>query len=133
MSDPFPAYLIAMVVGGMAVLLLALIQWQLYKQNKAKIEQANQDIDKLKNTLNALISSAVGVDRRMDAVERGKIELQQRQESIEQHSRSDRPYAEAIHKAQQGATADQLMDEFNMSRNEADLIVMLHSANPNLV
>lgn len=115
------------------MLLIAVIQWRLYQHNRAKIEQLNQEIDKLKSTLNALISSAVGVDRRMNAVERGEIELQQRQESIEQHNRSDRPYAEAIHMAQQGATADQLMGEFDMSRNEADLIVMLHSASPNLV
>ncbi len=133
MSDLFPANLIAIVVGGVFILLITIIQWRLYQQNRAKIEQLNHEIDKLKSTLNALISSAVGVDRRMNAVERGKIELQQRQESIEQHNRSDRPYAEAIHMAQQGATAEQLMNEFDMSPNEADLIVMLHRAHPDSV
>jgi len=131
MSDLFSANL--MLVVGAAVLLLIVIQWQFHQYNKTKIEQLNQELAKLKSTLNALISSAVGVDRRVNMLEKGKIELQQRQESMEQHNRSDRPYAEAIHRAQQGATANQLMDEFEMSQNEADLIVMLHrSSNPEL-
>ncbi len=122
------------LVGGAVVLLIVVIQWRLQQHNKIKIEQLNREIDQLKSTLNALISSAVGVDRRVDMLEQGKIELQQRQDSMEQHSRSDRPYAEAIHRAQQGETASQLMDEFDMSQNEADLIVMLHrSSSPNPV
>ncbi|KRT58260.1 DUF2802 domain-containing protein, partial [endosymbiont of Ridgeia piscesae] len=36
------------------------------------------------------------------------------------------PYAEAIRLVQQGASAEQLVNELGISGGEADLIVMLH-------
>ncbi|MCF6281617.1 MAG: DUF2802 domain-containing protein [Candidatus Polarisedimenticolaceae bacterium] len=125
MNNLFSSNLIVLI-GGAIVLLVVIAQWLAHQRYKVKLEQLNQDVEKLRSTLNALCSSAVGVDRRMNKLEQDKIELQQRQETIEQHSRSDRPYAEAIRLAQQGAAASKLVDEFNMSSNEADLIVMLH-------
>jgi biopolymer transport protein ExbB/TolQ len=130
MSDLFSTNWVLLLCSAI-ILVIAVVQWRQYQYNKAQIERLNQEIGKLKNTLNALISSAVGVDRRMNQLELVKIELQQRQESMEQQNRSDRPYAEAIHRAQKGATATDLMEEFGMSSNEADLIVMLHRSNSN--
>ena len=111
-----------------AVLITLLFYWLTNRRFQREIDRLTREVDELKRTLNALCSSAVGVDRRMGRLEVGKRELQQRQETIEQHTKSDHPYADAIKVAQKGATASQLVEEFEISRNEADLIVMLHGA-----
>ena len=117
-----------MILTGfaVAVMLLTVIQWLTGRRYQMKIDELNQEIEVLKGTLNVLCTSAVGVDRRVGKLEQGKRELQQRQETIEQNNKPDQPYAEAIRVVQQGATANQLVEEFGISRNEANLIVMLH-------
>ncbi|MCW8847661.1 MAG: DUF2802 domain-containing protein [Sedimenticola sp.] len=81
----------------------------------------------LNENLNALCTGAVGVDQRVNNLERTGRDLAHRQESIESQQQ-DRPYGEAIQLVQQGANASRLVEELGLSRSEADLVVMLHSS-----
>lgn len=117
-----------MILVGFIInaLLIAVVYWLMDRRYRSEVDKLNQEMVELKRSLNALCSSAVGVDRRMGLLEQYNRDLQQHQETIGQQTKSDHPYVDAIKVAQKGATANQLVDEFEISRNEADLIVMLH-------
>ncbi|MEW8500715.1 MAG: DUF2802 domain-containing protein, partial [Candidatus Thiodiazotropha taylori] len=80
-------------------------------------------------TVAALCSSAVGVDRRVNRLERQGRDLEERQENIEQSNlQSDPPYSDAISMVRAGAGPDELIQELGISRDAADLIIMIHGA-----
>lgn len=116
----------------MLVLLILLIaQWvyQFRAQSRQRENNAQQkrEIDTLKQTVGALCSSAVGVDKRVNRLERMGRDLEERQESIEQHSQQNEPpYSDAIRMVQEGAGADELIEGLGISRDAADLIIMMH-------
>lgn len=114
------------LIGFVVLLLAVAVQWHRIRRYQSEIDRLGRDIDEVKRNLHALCSGAVGVNRRMVKLEQGERELHQRQEHIEQQGTTDRPYAEAIRVAQQGGKADRLVEEFGLSKSEADLIVMLH-------
>ncbi len=85
------------------------------------------ELEMLRRDFNALCAGAVGVDKRVLRLEQRGRDLQQRQDSIEQRQKpAQRPYDEAIYRVQKGADATRLMEDFGLTRSEADLIVMLH-------
>lgn len=92
-----------------------------------RLSSAETQIHSLIENLNALCSGAVGVDQRVNNLERTGRDLAHRQESIESQQQ-DRPYGEAIQLVQQGASASRLVEELGLSRSEADLVVMLHGS-----
>jgi hypothetical protein len=60
-------------------------------------------------------------------LERSGRDLIHRQEHIESSQQSgDRPYGEAIEMVHKGAGASRLMQELDISKSEAELLVMLH-------
>ena len=94
---------------------------------RSRNDRLVRELDLLRNDFNALCAGAVGVDKRVLRLEQRGRDLLQRQETIEQrHSTSQRPYGEAIYQVQKGADATRLVEEFGLSRSEADLIVILH-------
>ena len=108
---------------------LAAISGLFYAALKFRSQNARlvRDLDLLRSDFNALCAGAVGVDKRVLRLEQRGRDLQHRQETIEQRQNtSQRPYGEAIHQVQKGADAIRLVEEFGLSRSEADLIVMLH-------
>ncbi|HIP53248.1 MAG TPA: DUF2802 domain-containing protein [Chromatiales bacterium] len=120
--------LIWTVVFGIGTVLLsagAALGWSLRRQ-RARFLLLQKEIEALNQTLNALCSGAVGVDRRIVRLEQRERNLEQRQESLEQQKSEDRPYGDAIERVRQGAPIEQLMKEYGFSRNEAELMVRLH-------
>ncbi|MCG7959613.1 MAG: DUF2802 domain-containing protein, partial [Candidatus Thiodiazotropha taylori] len=70
-----------------------------------------------------------GVDRRVNRLERQGRDLEERQENIEQSNlQSDPPYSDAISMVRAGAGPDELIQELGISRDAADLIIMIHGA-----
>lgn len=114
------------MLGFLVLLLICVVLWQRMRRYQSEIDRLGRAVEEVKRNLHALCSSAVGVNRRMVKLEQGERELYQRQDHIEQQGTTDRPYAEAIRIAQQGGSAERLVEEFGLSRSEADLIVMLH-------
>lgn len=116
---------------GLLILLVFTISGLLFLilQNRQRNEQANQlqrELDILKQTVSALCSSSVGVDRRVNRLERHGRDLAERQDNIESLHQPDPPYAEAIRMVKEGADADRLVKELGLSQGAADLIIMIH-------
>jgi hypothetical protein len=107
------------------------MQWRAESARREALAQYKRDVDTLKQTVGALCSSAVGVDRRVNRLERMGRDLEERQENIEHSShQSDPPYSDAIRMVQEGAGADELIQELGISRDAADLIIMMHGIKP---
>lgn len=103
------------------------MQWRAESARREALTQYKRDIDTLKQTVGALCSSAVGVDRRVNRLERMGRDLEERQENIELSSHSgEPPYSDAIRMVQEGAGVDKLIQELGISRDAADLIIMMH-------
>jgi hypothetical protein len=113
-----------------AIPLLALLA---YRQRKLKHMQASLDaqhqkIDKLYNDIQGLFAGAVGNDSRVLKLESRTRRLVERQEQLENNRQVARPYEEAIRMVHQGSKVEDLMAVCKLSRGEADLIMMVHSA-----
>ena len=96
---------------------------------KLKSENARlaSELDTLRQDFSVLCSGAVGVNKRVLRLEQRGRDLQHRQDNMEHRQKpSQRPYGEAINRVQKGADATHLVEEFGLTRSEADLIVMLH-------
>jgi hypothetical protein len=111
-------------------ILLAGFLSYLFFIDRHRREQAarhSREIQTLKQTVAALCSSAVGVDRRVNRLERQGRDLEERQENIEQSTQQgDPPYSDAIKMVRAGAGPEQLVEELGISRDAADLIIMIH-------
>ncbi|MEW8324018.1 MAG: DUF2802 domain-containing protein [Candidatus Thiodiazotropha taylori] len=119
------------VLLPLALLLAGFLAYLFFIDHKRKELQAQQsrEIQTLKQTVAALCSSAVGVDRRVNRLERQGRDLEERQENIEQSNlQSDPPYSDAISMVRAGAGPDELIQELGISRDAADLIIMIHGA-----
>ncbi|MBL3617868.1 MAG: DUF2802 domain-containing protein [gamma proteobacterium endosymbiont of Lamellibrachia anaximandri] len=117
---------ITLAVLVIAVLVFIVLSYRQTNRTQERLAEAMREVEILKQTVGALCSSSVGVDKRVNRIERHGRDLEERQESMEYQRGGEPPYAEAIRLVQEGAKADRLMDELNISRGEADLIVMLH-------
>jgi predicted phage tail protein len=119
---------LGIVLPGVAILVVLTIINE--RRRREQTEQLRREVETLKQTVGALCSSAVGVDRRVNRLERQGRDLEERQESIEsgQHH-TDRPYADAIRRVKEGADADQLVQELGISHGAADLLIMMHGLN----
>jgi hypothetical protein len=86
-----------------------------------------RDLEILKQTVGALCSSSVGVDRRVNRLERQGRDLEERQENIEcSQQQTEPPYGDAIKMVREGSDADELVQKLGLSRSAADLIIMIH-------
>ena len=99
------------------------------RRRQEQIRQLERNLETLKQTVGALCSSAVGVDRRVNRIDRHGRDLEERQDNIECQQNIDPPYADAIRLVKGGADVDHLVQELGISRGAADLIIMLHGAN----
>jgi hypothetical protein len=119
------------IILPLAGILVAFLSYLLLidRSRKEQLAQQSREIQTLKQTVAALCSSAVGVDRRVNRLERQGRDLEERQENIEQSNlQGDPPYSDAISMVRAGAGPDQLIKELGISRDAADLIIMIHGA-----
>lgn len=118
---------VAFAVLLVVVAVLGFLHFRSELQRREQLAQQKRDIETLKQTVGALCSSAVGVDKRVNRLERQGRDLEERQESMEQHSQyGEPPYADAIRMVHEGAGPEQLVNELGISRDAADLIIMMH-------
>jgi hypothetical protein len=111
---------VCLMLAGQVWLMLA------ERNRQQRIEQLEKNLEVLKQTVGALCSSAVGVDRRVNRVERRHRDLEEWQESFENQQSNEPPYTDAIRLVKEGADAEHLIRELGISRDAADLIIMLH-------
>jgi hypothetical protein len=112
----------------MLLLLVLVVIFFIVERNRRDTHaQLVREVETLKQTVSALCSSAVGVDKRVNRLERQGRDLEERQENIEQSSQQgEPPYSDAIRMVHAGAGPEQLVSELGISRDAADLIIMIH-------
>lgn len=77
--------------------------------------------------------TATNMGQRLMTLERRLSEAGEQLSMLQTEDHGDRSYHIAIQQAKSGATLEQLTDDFNISHEEADLIIRLHgSSNSNL-
>lgn len=113
---------------GLFVLNCIFLTWLLVRHHKLKKKLLTlQDVV---NTLNrdmvGLCTASVTVDQRLTDVDDAVTELFEKLAEVEQLSQASQPYYGAIQQAHNGASAEDLMQQFNMSRDEAVLLIRLH-------
>ena len=93
---------------------------------QARIDELQQQLELVRQSISGLTAGAVGMDRRVDRLEKREKALSERQESFEIQQADEQPYGHAIRLVQQGAGARRLVSELELSESEADLIVRMH-------
>lgn len=116
-----------LILAGMITLIAWLSgQYRIVQLRRSLLEQ-KQLVDTLKNDVCALFTGAVGEDSRIHKLEARTRRIIQRQEQLENNNNhSERPYEQAIRMVHQGSSAKDLMAVCNLSKGEADLIMMVH-------
>jgi len=95
-------------------------------QLRREMSQQKHLLDTIKNDVYALFTGAVGEDARLHKLETRTRRIIERQEQLENNKQSERPYEQAIRMVHQGSTVKDLMAVCNLSKGEADLIMMVH-------
>lgn len=119
-----------LLLVAVPVLLVALV---FHRQNKAmkslqaKSEEQQQSLEKLQQDFRAMMAGAVGVDERIIRIEKRIRRLVERQEQLETSQNSGRPYDQAIRMVHKGSSLEDIMSVCELSRGEAELIMMMHS------
>ena len=122
-----------LIAVGLTVVLCVVtagLLWLIFvdRKRQEQMRQLERSLETVKQTVGALCSSAVGVDRRVNRVERQNHDLEERQDNIESQQNVDPPYTDAIRMVKEGADANHLVRELGLNRSAADLIIMMHGA-----
>lgn len=128
MSELDPALLLALPALLAALAALAALIHLRRGLGRARADSLamRRELDLVRQSISGLTAGAVGVDRRIQRLEANGKALAERQETFEIQQADDQPYGHAIRLVQQGAGVARLVDELELSENEAELIVRLH-------
>jgi hypothetical protein len=116
-------------------LLVALFLVLLASRLQQKIQLQAQQIQTLQRDLRSLCSAAVNVGERLGRIERASSQLSKEQKILSQKqtqstvkvaSADDSSFDQALKLAQKGATVQEMVDICNVTRGEADIIIMMH-------
>lgn len=119
--------LLLALVASLAVSVYAIIMVARLKSQFKKTSLVETDkIAGLQNDIRALTAGAVGVGKKLFSLERDSRRIQERQNQAEVYKDDGRPYDQAIRMARNGTSVDELMSICELSRNEAELLIMMH-------
>jgi predicted PurR-regulated permease PerM len=104
------------------IVVIGLAALKLLKLN----QQQSQTINSLQNQLSALTSGAVGLDQRIHRFEQALSKIKEHQNTLDLGLTSSHNYEQAIRLARKGVEMNQLIDNCNLSDEEAHLINRLH-------
>lgn len=109
-------------ISTTALLLLVIAVIVMFKHNR---RQAGQ-LTALQEQLNGLCAAAVGSDERMLQLEQHLHKIREYQNTLDINTSPARAYEHAIRLARKGGGVAQLIDNCNLSDEEAQLICRLH-------
>jgi len=112
------------ILIGLSGLVLLVTSYRFFRLSRA---QANQ-ISSLQQQLSALCSAAVGSDERIVRFEQALMKIREQQKSMDLGQPQQHSYEHAIRLAKKGVDINQLIDNCNLSEEEALLITRLHGA-----
>jgi hypothetical protein len=108
-----------------STLVLTVALWSVARsQRQARL--LRKEVTQLRSDIRALTTSSVGVGGRVLELERRLRRLAQRQEEFDIYESANQPYEHAISMARKGADVKQIEEMCGVSRNEAELIQMMH-------
>lgn len=116
-------YSLYSLVGLLGIVLL-IASYRLFQLSRAQSHQ----ITSLQQQLSALCSAAVGSDERVVRFEQALIKIREQQNTIGLGQPQQQSYEHAIRLARKGVDVHQLIDNCNLSEEEALLITRLHGA-----
>lgn len=108
-----------------SVLVLCAALWSAARSQR-QARQLRKEVTQLRSDIRALTTSSVGVGGRVLELERRLRRLAQRQEEFDIYESANQPYEHAIAMARKGADVKEIEDICGVSRNEAELIQMMH-------
>ena len=115
--------LIIVTTLALVALVIALTCYRLFKLNRVQADK----IAGLQNQLSALCAGAVGTDDRIHKFEKTLAGLQEKHNTLSLGTTSSpQSYEHAIRLARKGVGIEQLIDNCNLSDEEAHLISRLH-------
>lgn len=115
--------LIIVIAMTLISLLVTYACYRLYKLNHQQIAK----IASLQNQLAILCAGAVGTDERIIRFEQTLHQLKEQHHTLDIGINNQQGYDHAIRLARKGASINQLIDNCNLSDEEAHLISRLHS------
>ncbi len=118
--------MILIIVVTITSLLISHACYRLYKLNQLQTAK----IAALQNQLSVLCAGAVGTDERIIRFERTLNNLKEQQNTLDlgMNTHQGQGYDHAIRLARKGANIKQLIDNCNLSDEEAHLISRLHGS-----
>lgn len=125
-NDSILITLLVSLIASIAISIFALFMVMKLRCQLKKLDLAEAKLVSLQNDIRALTAGAAGLGKKLFSLERDSRRTQERQNQIEVHKDDGRPYDQAIRMARKGASVDELMSICEFSRNEAELILMMH-------
>ena len=113
-----------LLVGLSACILLIAI-WSSRRSAK-RIPFLEKQLTQARNDLRALTTASIGVGGRVLELERRLRRLAEKQKEVDIYDSANQPYDHAIDLAKQGMKVDDIVAHCGISRNEAELIQMMH-------
>ena len=115
--------LIALVlfIGSLSVLVWTRKRIESFelKLNKQLSSHVNEEIS-------ALNAGSIGLGSRFLKLEKELQSVVSRMDELQLQVQSNTPYAQAIHMAEKGSSAEEMMELCGISQNEAQLLIMMH-------
>jgi len=111
------------LVGLLGIILLV-TSYRFFRLSRSQAIQ----ISALQQQLSALCSAAVGSDERIVRFEQTLMKIREQQNSMDLGQPQQQSYEHAIRLARKGVDINQLIDNCNLSEEEALLITRLHGA-----
>jgi hypothetical protein len=132
------------VLLALSALLIGMLIWYVVvrlKRLSGELTQMRQELRTLNGLLNAHAASSNGLHRRLLNLEQEGVSQPQPASNPEplvqdspilvgEENSAHLPYAKAIDRIRQGASAQELRTEMGLSRDEAELLYRLHANTP---
>ena len=112
-----------LVILSVVVLVVSLL---VSRQNVARIRSLEKQLKQARNDLKALTTASVGVGGRVLELERRLRRMAEKQKQVDLYDSANQAYDQAIDMAKHGVKIDDIVTACGISRNEAELIQMMH-------
>ena len=106
---------------------VSMTAWATARRWRARAAAYDTALTELRQDVRGLCAGAVGLDERIARIEQAGRRLKERQEQLELRDSGEPLYSQAIRMVHKGCGVDDLVSVCGLSRNEAALIMMMHS------
>lgn len=126
MMDEFTSLLETVPVLVILSVVVLVVSLLVSRQNVARIRSLEKQLKQARNDLKALTTASVGVGGRVLELERRLRRMAEKQKQVDLYDSANQSYDQAIDMAKHGVKIDDIVTACGISRNEAELIQMMH-------